>query len=109
MCRITGFWDFNYDNSYPLKETLIAMRDSLEHGGPDSAGEYLDKTTPLALGHRRLSILDLSAAGHQPMFWEHWVIVYNGEVYNFMDVRKKLELEGYDFHTGTVKNTKSVL
>jgi asparagine synthase (glutamine-hydrolysing) len=101
MCRITGFWDFNYDNTYPLKETLIAMRDSLEHGGPDSGGAYLDKATPLALGHRRLSILDLSAAGHQPMFLENWVIVFNGEVYNFIEVRKKLKLEGYNFQTGT--------
>lgn len=101
MCRITGFWDFNYDNSYPLEGTLVAMRDSLKHGGPDSDGIYLNKNLSLGLGHRRLAILDLSAAGHQPMFWKHWVIVYNGEVFNFQEVRKRLETKGYDFQTGT--------
>lgn len=101
MCRITGFWDFNYDQTYPLEKTLQTMRDALQHGGPDSAGAYIDDQTALALGHRRLSILDLSAAGHQPMFWKDWVIVFNGEVYNFMDVRQKLELEGNKFETQT--------
>lgn len=97
MCRITGFWDLNYQNDYPLQETLVAMRDRLKHGGPDSEGAYVHPETPLALGHRRLSILDLSAAGHQPMFWDEWVMVFNGEVYNFMEIRKNLEALGYVF------------
>ncbi len=101
MCRITGFWDLNYDHTYPLQDTLISMRDSLQHGGPDSAGAYINGDIGLGFGHRRLSILDLSPAGQQPMFWEEWVIVFNGEIYNFMEIRKKLELEGFQFETGT--------
>jgi asparagine synthase (glutamine-hydrolysing) len=101
MCRITGFWDLNYKETYPLQDTLISMRDSLQHGGPDSAGEYINSKLALGLGHRRLSILDLSPAGHQPMFFEDWVIVFNGEIYNFMEIRQKLELEGCQFETGT--------
>ena len=94
MCRITGFWDFNFKNNYPLEETLGKMRDSLRHGGPDSKGEYIEAQMSLALGHRRLSIIDLSQAGHQPMFLDHWVIVYNGEIYNFSEVRKTLQSIG---------------
>jgi len=101
MCRITGFWDLNYKRTYPLQDTLVLMRDSLQHGGPDSAGDYINEEIALGLGHRRLSILDLSAAGQQPMFWEEWVIVFNGEIYNFAAIRQKLELEGYQFETGT--------
>ncbi|BDS14979.1 asparagine synthase (glutamine-hydrolyzing) [Aureispira anguillae] len=101
MCRITGFWDLNYDHSYSLEERLLAMRDSLQHGGPDSAGKYIDTQNALALGHRRLSILDLTAAGHQPMFWKEWVIVFNGEVYNFMEIRQSLEKKGFSFETKT--------
>jgi asparagine synthase (glutamine-hydrolysing) len=101
MCRITGFWDLSYKQTYPLQDTLISMRDSLEHGGPDSAGEYINSELALGLGHRRLSILDLSLAGQQPMFLEEWIIVFNGEIYNFVAIRKKLELEGCQFETGT--------
>jgi asparagine synthase (glutamine-hydrolysing) len=101
MCRITGFWDFNFHKNYPLKETLWKMRDCLRHGGPDSKGEYFDENLPLALGHRRLSVLDLSSAGHQPMFLDHFVIVYNGEIYNFRDVRKSLKIIGYTFQTNS--------
>lgn len=89
----------NYKQTYPLQDTLISMRDSLQHGGPDSAGEYINKELALGLGHRRLSILDLSPAGHQPMFFEEWVIVFNGEIYNFLEIRKKLEVEGHHFET----------
>jgi len=101
MCRIAGFWDLNYKQTYSLQETLISMRDSLEYGGPDSAGEYVNKEIALGLGHRRLSILDLSAAGTQPMIWEEWVIVFNGEIYNFIEIREKLQAAGHQFETGT--------
>jgi asparagine synthase (glutamine-hydrolysing) len=101
MCRITGFWDLNYKQTYPLQDTLVSMRDSLQHGGPDSAGAYINSEIALGLGHRRLSILDLSPAGEQPMFLDEWVIVFNGEIYNFIAVRKKLEAEGYQFESGT--------
>jgi len=101
MCRITGFWDFGYNNAYKLEHTLTAMRDTMHHGGPDSGDQYLDPTQSLGLAHRRLSILDLSEAGKQPMFWEQYVLVFNGEIYNFETIRTQLKQLGYTFETGT--------
>ena len=63
MCRITGFWDPQEGNEAVWRETLLAMRDSMTYGGPDDAGFYLEQETGLALGHRRLAILDLSPIG----------------------------------------------
>ena len=97
MCRIVGFLDLNYKQDYPMDKTILNMRDTLTHGGPDDAGVYLDKDIPLAFGHRRLSILDLSPLGRQPMEFENLVITYNGEVYNFKEIRQELEKEGYRF------------
>jgi len=97
MCRIVGFIDFNFNNFYSLEETITLMRDTLVHGGPDDAGIFIDKDFPVALGHRRLSILDLSPLGHQPMEFENLVITYNGEVYNFKEIKRELEKEGYKF------------
>jgi len=99
MCRITGFWDFKASPTYDRAEVLQRMRDTMQYGGPDDAGVYLD--TAVALGHRRLSILDLSKAGHQPMQWQKYVIVYNGEIYNFKEIRKTLDKKGYTFVTNT--------
>ncbi|MCP4443591.1 MAG: asparagine synthase (glutamine-hydrolyzing) [Aureispira sp.] len=101
MCRIAGFWDFNTDLNYDKKAVLVNMRDSLQHGGPDSAGEFIDGDQNLGLGHRRLSILDLSEAGTQPMYWNDLVIIFNGETYNFAEPRKRLKEMGYTFQTGT--------
>lgn len=101
MCRIAGLWDFRYSNQYDFDKVLCNMRDSLSYGGPDSAGAYRDDHVPLGLGHRRLSILDLSDAGRQPMTWNDLVIILNGEVYNFQEVRKDLEVHGYTFHSGS--------
>jgi asparagine synthase (glutamine-hydrolysing) len=97
MCRIVGFIDFNFNNSYSLEETITLMRDTLIYGGPDDAGVFIDKDFPVALGHRRLSILDLSPLGHQPMEFENLVITYNGEVYNFKEIKREFEKEGYKF------------
>ncbi len=99
MCRITGFWDFGYQQKYPLEETLTKMRDTLQHGGPDSGGNYIDPKQALGLGHRRLSILDLSAAGNQPMLWQEYVLVFNGEIYNFEAIKKELEQLGHQFES----------
>ncbi len=101
MCRIAGIWDMNPSPKAPVEAIITRMRDVLSHGGPDDAGLYLDPDAQLGFGHRRLSILDLSSAGHQPMFWNNLVIVYNGEVYNFQEVRQMLEPLGYQFHTGS--------
>jgi len=104
MCRIVGFWHFTYKGQYDLKKIIISMRDSMRYGGPDDAGLYIDKKMGLALGHRRLSIIDLSPAGHQPMEFNNLVIIYNGEVYNFKDIRDELKNEGYKFNSSSFCN-----
>jgi asparagine synthase (glutamine-hydrolysing) len=77
------------------------MVSTLNHRGPDDEGTYLDEVDQyqLGLGHKRLSILDLSPLGHQPMKYQNLVIVYNGEVYNFKEIRQELETLGYDFQS----------
>ncbi len=97
MCRITGFWDLTFKSDYSAEKVITEMRDTLISGGPDDAGSYLDTKNTVSFGHRRLSILDLSSLGHQPMEFENFVITYNGEIYNFRELRKELEKEGYTF------------
>lgn len=99
MCRIVGFWDLNFKGDYDIEKTTVEMRDTLIHGGPDDAGVFVDVKNGLALGHRRLSILDLSPLGHQPMEFENLVVVYNGEIYNYLEIRKELEKYGYRFYS----------
>jgi asparagine synthase (glutamine-hydrolysing) len=90
MCGITGFWqkDDSVESSVIQKMTNV-----MAHRGPDDAGTWLDENAGLALGHRRLSILDLSPAGHQPMLSPcgRYALVYNGEIYNHSDLRNGLE------------------
>lgn len=90
MCGIAGIWNVN--SNLNLDKTIRLMTDKIEYRGPDDQGHWIDESANLALGHRRLSIVDLTEAGHQPMHShsERWVIVYNGEVYNFSDIRKEI-------------------
>ena len=67
MCRIAGFWDINANAQQATPQLLDKMRDALAYGGPDSAGSFWNDSPKIGLGHRRLSILDLSEAGHQPV------------------------------------------
>lgn len=99
MCGIAGFTRFHSDVG--SKDTLIAMGNSIAHRGPDSQGTYID--AHIGLCHQRLSIIDLSSAGNQPMFSddENLVIVFNGEIYNFPELREDLIKLGYNFHTHT--------
>jgi len=101
MCRITGFLDLTFKRDYNLTQIVTSMRDTLIHGGPDDGGVYIEPQYGLALAHRRLSILDLSSSGHQPMEFDNLVITYNGEVYNFKEIRKELENLGYTFKSNT--------
>ncbi|MDN3513013.1 MAG: asparagine synthase (glutamine-hydrolyzing) [Candidatus Brocadia sp.] len=104
MCRIAGLVDFNkIFNSQQLEKLTLAIRDSMAHGGPDDAGIYMDKEKGVALGHRRLSIIDLSPLGHQPMGTEggEVVITYNGEIYNFQEIKQDLLRKGYKFRSNT--------
>ncbi|MCT7592480.1 asparagine synthase (glutamine-hydrolyzing) [Aliarcobacter butzleri] len=98
MCGIAGFCDFSKKSS---NDILKNMTDVLHHRGPDDSGYFWDESeySQIALGHRRLSILDLSAHGHQPMSFEHLDIVFNGEVYNFKEIKKELLELGYAFHS----------
>lgn len=109
MCRIVGF--INKNNEYDKQEILVNMRDTMVSGGPDDAGEYIDDF--IALGHRRLSIIELSKLGHQPMISEdeNYIISYNGEVYNHDEIRQELIQTGYIFksHSDTEVILKSFI
>jgi asparagine synthase (glutamine-hydrolysing) len=82
---------------------LVRQRDVLTHRGPDDGGNWLSPDGRVGLAHRRLSILDLTAAGHQPMTSRdgRFTLVYNGEIYNYREIRSELEKVGRVFHTGT--------
>ena len=102
MCRINGILYFNAAHEgKDLLSTGIQLRDQLAHGGPDDAGAFYDEADAIFLGHRRLSILDVTTAGHQPMAFNDWVVVYNGEIYNFKAVKDQLISLGYTFQTET--------
>jgi asparagine synthase (glutamine-hydrolysing) len=101
MCGIAGIWQLN--NEVLSEHKLQKFTDSLFHRGPDGAGYKIFNKTNLGLGHRRLSILDLSDAGKQPMTFadERFWITYNGEIYNFLELRKELQVYGHVFKTET--------
>lgn len=97
MCGLTGFVDFRLESPAPeLLERASAMARRIEHRGPDDSGEWADASVGVAFGFRRLSIIDLSTAGHQPMHSAtgRYVIQFNGEVYNFESIRRELEQAG---------------
>ncbi|WP_394809766.1 asparagine synthase (glutamine-hydrolyzing) [Nitrosomonas sp.] len=95
MCGIAGFIHLG-ESRHVSSFRLTAMLKPIVHRGPDDGGVWVDAQHSVALGHRRLSILDLSPAGHQPMTSScgRYVIVFNGEIYNHLDIRKNLETAG---------------
>ncbi|MBL7221991.1 MAG: asparagine synthetase B, partial [Phycisphaerae bacterium] len=99
MCGIAGI--LNFDGTQAQAGVLERMADTIAHRGPDDRGAYLDG--PAGLAHRRLSIIDLSPAGRQPMCNEErsvWVTA-NGEIYNFPEIRSELENAGHHFSSNT--------
>jgi asparagine synthase (glutamine-hydrolysing) len=97
MCGLTGFFDTTAAVDCDTQRTIVRrMSASLLHRGPDDSGEWTDPATGIALGFRRLAIVDLSPAGHQPMISAsgRFVIAFNGEVYNFGAIRTELEAAG---------------
>jgi asparagine synthase (glutamine-hydrolysing) len=92
MCGLVGFKGRD-------REKLGLMLESIQHRGPDDQGVY--ESESFSLGHVRLSILDLSSQAHQPMSYENLVMVYNGEVYNFKEIREELKSLGYSFDSNS--------
>ncbi len=86
-----------------LEAMVKEMCTIMKHGGPDDEGIYSDESHHLVLGHRRLSLIDLSASGHQPMSYAsgRYVISFNGEIYNYLTIKETLLKEGYAFKTGS--------
>lgn len=97
MCGYVGFINKINDSN----KVLGSMLDAIKHRGPDAEGTYIDEN--IALGHRRLSIIDVSDTGNQPLYSEDGslILVFNGEIYNYMDIRKQLISKGYKFKTKT--------
>ena len=100
MCGITGFIDLKRASAAErLRDDVRRMADALVHRGPDMGDQWVDPEIGLALGFRRLAIIDLTPTGHQPMTSAdgRFVVVYNGEAYNFVDLRAELEAAGNTF------------
>ncbi len=96
MCGISGFIDFNNQSTQNI---LHDMTDSMFHRGPDFGGYefFQNQSCQVGLGHRRLSIIDLTDTGKQPMQFQHYWMTFNGEVYNYQEIKKELELLGHQF------------
>ena len=111
MCGIAGILDLGTESRHTLTLSTAAqgMTDSLAHRGPDDADVWTSPENVVALGHRRLSIVDLSPLGRNPMFWDggRLAITYNGEIYNFRELRHELEQLGHRFRSQT--DTEAVL
>jgi asparagine synthase (glutamine-hydrolysing) len=98
MCGITGIITPN--QSIINTSLLKSMANALQHRGPDGEGIWTNKKNTCGLSHRRLAIIDLSEAASQPMhFMERYSIVYNGEIYNYIELKRELQKHGYDFFT----------
>lgn len=100
MCGIAGLWDISRASTSERLEAIAQqMSSTLLHRGPDDGGTWVDAEAGIALGHRRLAIVDLSPEGHQPMVSgnERYVMVFNGEIYNFLEIRLQLEQLGHRF------------
>ena len=99
MCGIAGIWQLDGQKVDPT--TIERFIGALAHRGPDGEGVLNEDEGRLALAHRRLAILDLSAAGDQPMrsVSGRYDITYNGEVYNFLELRAELERDGFSFRS----------
>jgi asparagine synthase (glutamine-hydrolysing) len=104
MCGIAGFLSGKSEpGAADFEGTVQRMAHALRHRGPDDGGAWADREAGVAFGFRRLAILDVSARGHQPMFSAdgRYVIVFNGEIYNFKELRTRLEGLGHKFSSGT--------
>lgn len=101
MCGIAGIMTFTSKQVQPRELRLLT--DAIAHRGPDGEGHWIHQYGNLGLGHRRLAILDLSDQGAQPMHYagDKITIVYNGDIFNFAELRYELEKKGYSFRSDT--------
>lgn len=97
MCGIAGI--ISPDPAQVNPQLLKQMTDAIAHRGPEGDAFWFNETNTAGLGHRRLSIIDLSAAASQPMHYRHYSIVYNGEIYNYIELKKELMQMGFSFNT----------
>ncbi|MEI6268158.1 MAG: asparagine synthase (glutamine-hydrolyzing) [Methylococcaceae bacterium] len=112
MCGIAGVLVCGNGSKQTRLESVVrAMTDTLKHRGPDGAGVWEDGVIPLALGHRRLSILDVSPAGHQPMqsTCGRFVVTFNGEIYNHLKLRAEIDASGADITWKGHSDTETLL
>jgi asparagine synthase (glutamine-hydrolysing) len=102
MCGITGFWQSKINFEHPL-EVLSRMGAAIAHRGPDDSGEFFDDATGIGFAFRRLSILDLSPEGHQPMISAsgRYVMVFNGEIFNYQEIRAECGAHAWRGHSDT--------
>ncbi len=107
MCGICGIWEYGTSEGRVELPLVRSMRDTMTHRGPDDEGASLLDEGRLGLGFRRLSIIDLSPAGNQPMHGcdDRTWLVFNGEIYNHADLRKQLEARGHVYHSQTDSET----
>ncbi|MCF8422783.1 MAG: asparagine synthase (glutamine-hydrolyzing) [Bacteroidia bacterium] len=101
MCGIAGIIHFN--NKPVLTEQLKQMTDVIAHRGPDGEGYWVNAKSNVGFGHRRLSIIDLSSNGKQPMHYANnrYTVTFNGEIYNYIELREQLISKGYLFHSNS--------
>ena len=98
MCGIAGIVSLN--PALVQQQKLQSMATALEHRGPDGQGFWINENGQVGFAHRRLSVIDLSSAGSQPMHYlDRYTIVYNGEIYNYLELREELKKKGYQFHS----------
>ncbi|HXG39142.1 MAG TPA: asparagine synthase (glutamine-hydrolyzing) [Bacteroidota bacterium] len=109
MCGITGILQYAKTTQAVDEALVVKMRDTMMHRGPDDAGVFVSPQRNIGLGFRRLAIVDLSPAANQPMFSSDktLVIVFNGEIYNHLVLRKELEAKGYRYRTRS--DTETIL
>jgi len=106
MCGIAGY--ISKDSTSELEQNTVYMLDAIQHRGPDDSGVWIDSRSGVALGHRRLSVIETSIAGHQPMISNcgRYVIVFNGEIYNHLSLRESLNVN-FDWKGGS--DTETIL
>ena len=99
MCGIAGILNFN--GNIVQHGDLQRMSDVIAHRGPDGEGFWLNENKTVGFGHRRLSIIDLTDTGKQPMHYAdgRYTIIYNGEIYNYVELKEELKRYGYQFHS----------